>query len=362
MYNSMQKIPSTTAPFSSSIGEQVGLDAESVDEFGRVRQQQRPTAWPRRFEDFGSDYVLDSCSGMFYDANKAFYYDPNSKLYVDKRNHKHYAYDAGQNPPFAPQLDASLATPESLLNLEPILSVAACTNSNKTKPVISIQIKTKSLPTKKKKIRPTMERTSPPKKQNKHAAQLETWTLRKQELIVPNDQPATAAAVAPTPTIKQQVSTTATGTKQPICGLCRRKFATAEKLLHHEQVSQLHKDNLAKQQQLKPATSTATASTATYVDRAQQRRNMHGSEERLFLNSAGGLRSIPQLPITCSSVLAPTPPAQPLGHDHVGRRMLEKLGWSDDQRTKTHEELGREWDRIERQANTNNNNNTHLRR
>ena len=189
----------------------------------------------------------------------------------------------------------------------------------------------------------------------KHANNMNVWSERVKEMRdedTCNEDPS------------KKVKTTASG--QPICVLCRRKFATVEKLQQHEKLSALHKENLAK----KAAADAATAAKKTqqeadtYRDRSKERRNMYGSHvasssshaEALLAHSLGSSSS-------SADRTKPTEiirPEDTLNNDtNVGNKLLQKMGWKsgealgrDAANENARSKLKNDWERIESLAQT----------
>ena len=78
-----------------------------------------------------------------------------------------------------------------------------------------------------------------PQAHKKHAKDMTKWSERGKEMR-DDDVDATKTQQQPA------TATKATASGQPICVLCRRKFANVDKLRQHEKLSTLHKENLAK--------------------------------------------------------------------------------------------------------------------
>lgn len=154
---------------------------------------------------------------------------------------------------------------------------------------------------------------------------------------------------------KNTPKTTKTG--QPICLLCRRKFANTEALQKHEQSSALHKQNLAKKKRdststgdLKPAEAESSSkSSIEYRDRAKDRRTMYGIESShggaaapstastasssgisSNINAASAVDIGPSLeksrPVVSAELVRPS---DALGDSNIGSQMLKKLGWKE---------------------------------
>lgn len=306
-------------------------EVDDVDEFGRSRPPPKPKAvpeWPPRFEQNGTDFVFDARSAMFYHSESDFFYDPKSKMYYGNKKGAYYRYQVGGDPPFE-QVSTSPET--SSLDPEPILGDRPNSGSSSGSK-ISIKLKTKTLKKSKQRVPPSPAAALPKAVEKTHAADIQKWTGRQQE-----KQSVAAKSVGDT-----QVATTAKG--EPICQLCQRKFPTIEKLRYHEQVSKLHKDNVAKQQQALQAASKSTSDEKpAYVDRAQHRRTLYGTDATPAARPDTAEKSQ-------HSHYSPAPPTtvqEPLGAGNVGHQMLKKLGWNG-QKTAEQEALAKDWDRIER--------------
>ena len=318
-------------------------DEEQVDEFGRSINKRKETKvipeWPPKFESDGSSFVFDSRSGMFYNAESDFFYDPNSKMYFSNKKQAYYRHDETSDPPF--QI-AHLAKGQDTMNptAEPALAPQKKPGTKvEPKGSISIKLKTKSLKSRKpktleKKQDATSSSSVNTKVQKQHAVDMDKWSDRQVEKSVE----------------ERTIQRTAKG--EPMCPLCRRKFPTVEKLLYHERVSQLHKDNLAKQAQTKK-TAPVPGNDKGYVDRAKQRRDMYGPE-----TTPVAVPLPTSLPTSGSTEeITASTPQDNLNETNVGNKLLQKMGWKEGKsigRTRGNEEsslsnsnLTKDWERIE---------------
>lgn len=326
-----------------------------VDEFGRRKPPKTPrtSLWPPNFETHGSDYVLDHRSGMFYEAKSKFFYDPTTKLYYSHEKQSYFRHRLGVNGNSVfdkVEGAANQADTESSNNSS---STMTTTDKQMLMPAISINLKTKALPKKAKKKPEDSAKTRPapvptaPRKAKDTEADLAKWSERQTELKEAGRD-------------LNKIKKTAKG--EPICSLCQRKFATLEKLFYHEKVSELHKSNLSKQTVARKASAEAAnekekQETNAYVDRAEQRRLLHGPEpSSLAPNATAALEEAP--------VEAPTPvdPKETLNDKNIGNQMLQKLGWQQGKglgrrSAESANELEQDWDRIERLAAANRSNN-----
>merc|ERR1712232_1221060 len=140
-----------------------------------------------------------------------------------------------------------------------------------------------------------------------------------------------------TGTITNNRKITMTKDGKPICFLCKRKFATMEKLQQHEMLSSLHKSNLAKKNK-KELEPSKNKTNAEYRDRANERRSMYEADANV--NVVAIDPSIAHMGPSLEKAREVTTkdhvtPDQTLGDANVGNQLLQKLGW------KNGESLGR---------------------
>lgn len=219
-------------------------------------------------------------------------------------------------------------------------------------PAISINLKTKALPKKPKKKKDdattasssnskTSTATAPSTRKTKeHEADLAKWSERQSEQQAGDRD-------------FSKIPKTAKG--EPICSLCQRKFPTLDKLFYHERVSELHKTNLAKRaaEQKAPTPPATKTETPMYVDRAEQRRLLHGPESTNLV--PGGALSEEQSATAGTTTTTVVDPKETLNETNIGNKMLQKLGWQQGKglgrRTaEASNELQQDWERIERLA------------
>ena len=115
-----------------------------------------------------------------------------------------------------------------------------------------------------------------------------------------------------------------TTTNKPVCLLCRRKFATVEKLKKHEELSSLHKENLEKKRKEEEAKKKKEEESGMdYRDRAHERRIMHGPAEAASLPALP--RDLEEAATTRAAEVVR--PEENLGESNIGNVLLQKLGW-----------------------------------
>ncbi|KAL9026871.1 MAG: hypothetical protein Q9196_004525 [Gyalolechia fulgens] len=113
------------------------------------------------------------------------------------------------------------------------------------------------------------------------------------------------------------------------CYLCSRQFKSEGEVNKHERLSQLHRDNLekedvvsqarAKMSQAGLSTALSREDTSEYRDRAKERRQAFGTSDKISLP----LKKPPSQP-EAAEPPAPEQPAAP----SKGASLLEKMGWS----------------------------------
>mmetsp|Transcript_26428 Transcript_26428/g.40924 ORF Transcript_26428/g.40924 Transcript_26428/m.40924 type:complete len:263 (+) Transcript_26428:935-1723(+) len=185
----------------------------------------------------------------------------------------------------------------------------------------------------------------------KDADNLVKWTERQAEQSgnIVNDAKST--------TIKPPVMPV-TKTGQPICLACKRKFVSMEKLKQHEELSALHKSNLAKLQH---------ENANMYKDRAKERRFLYGDvamsastereDEQMAQLQANGPNLNKARTVLETEVVRPE---DSVGAGNIGHQMLQKLGWrkgetlgrKNKQDGEMNVKLKQDWETIETLAST----------
>jgi len=260
--------------------------------------------WPPPFESGGAAYDFHAASGMFYESITDFFYDPKTKLYYGNKSKVYYTYRPGHDPPFC-ALEAPPAFDEALGTVPTTIGPKL-----EEKKKIAISLKTTVLPGESKdakKPKPDKAakkaKVAPPEPKKKDAANIEVWAERGKEVREESSK-----------------NLPMTATNKPVCILCRRKFASIEKLKKHEERSALHKENLEKKRKEAEAKKHEEANME-YRDRALERRIMHGPEQA----------SMPALPrdldTSTQREAEVVRPEDNLGTSNIGNQMLQKLGW-----------------------------------
>ena len=356
-----------------AIASSTGTSSAGGDKRPSKRPKQK-RIWPPPFDTDGALYVFDSRSGFFYEAESNFYYDPKSRYYYSASGWFQHCPEL--EPPFrkiSPQQEEETKREEQkkremdehTISGAEQASLAATKSNNEGgeggagKMKIAISLKTKtplgagattsslkssmdthivensSMLGREQQSSPTTESRGIKQMQAQaYDADIAKWNNAR------SSNRTTSSSSIPAEN-KDTPKTTKTG--QPICLLCRRKFANTEALQKHEQSSALHKQNLAKKKgdrtnngDLKPTgAESGGKSLIEYRDRAKDRRSMYGIESshggEAVISSASALAADvgPSLekarPVVSAEVVRPS---DALGGSNVGSQMLKKLGWT----------------------------------
>mmetsp|Transcript_28458 Transcript_28458/g.47302 ORF Transcript_28458/g.47302 Transcript_28458/m.47302 type:complete len:537 (-) Transcript_28458:1446-3056(-) len=383
-----------------------GLDSKGDTVRTAAASSTKPSArWPPVFETNGSDYVFDSRSGMFYEPLSEFFYDPKTKLYYGNTLKTYFKYDPRGYPPFSPVQDGGGAAQEDSLQPEPVCAAPTRKGSPQTitesssdedrqqqvlphptasrkrsrsasrsaSRSISIKIKSSSECGHSKDTSEIEERIPLDRKRKEHLDHIAKWQAQQVQAKMSN----TAVGSHPSKIADGTVGSSSGASckdeapvlppvrlgDKVICTLCRRQFPDTYTLTRHEQLSKLHKDNLAKQASQmsksqgdidQPSAALGTDSTknqnqAQYIDRAAKRRRLHG-----VTPETATIKSI--LPLSAGEtgfqVSEHVSACSLVGEKNIGNQMFQKMAAKSSAKptrdpTLAHDSLEREWFRIE---------------
>lgn len=295
---------------------------------------------------------------MFYEPASDFFYDPKTKMYYSNKKQKYFQFVKGMDPEFqavesqqqANGGNAGVSGQATSNASDAAANQSANSNTDGSeKSKIAISLKTTALPSsfatetpastmtlersklieklRKASSAPVSATPAEPQVDKMHAKNMDVWTNRIKEM----KGEASDAAATQQASEAAQVKTTASG--QPICALCRRKFANLEKLRQHEELSAMHKENLAKKAAADAKKEAATPE-CTYRDRTKERQLMYSASSTDTTHVDKLLASV--IPTASAEKKAEViRPEQALGDTNVGNQLLQKMGW------KNGESLGR---------------------
>mmetsp|Transcript_20727 Transcript_20727/g.31101 ORF Transcript_20727/g.31101 Transcript_20727/m.31101 type:complete len:368 (-) Transcript_20727:224-1327(-) len=324
--------------------------------------KKKKSEWPSAFEESGANYVFDSRSGLFYEAESDFFYDPKNKMYYSNEKKLYYRhnpenYESSDESSVWEEVkpeDGAMGGPGAVVgggsdaaegkDVSQDLLVQALQggtgmsgNNKQEKTKINICIKKKfsggTNANAKKKVQQSNEVSVSASKASQEkekvslaekarGANIEKWIQRAGEAKV--DDICTAidsSCAASTGKVKM------TKAGKPICFICKRKFLNLEKLKQHEQLSALHKENLAKKKKLE---ELSNSKAPEYRDRAKERRFMYEADSNVAAPAIDPsiVEMGPSLDrarvVTTTEKVAPD---QSLGESNVGNQLLQKLGW-----------------------------------
>lgn len=315
--------------------------------------------WPPCFDVDGTAFVFHPASGMFYEEKSEFFYDPKTKLYYGAKKAAYFSYDESRDPPFVEtqRADPSQGTPTEAVappvTLPPLNATSG--QDQAEKPKIAIKLKTKKVKKPKANVKTEASEAMhiPASKIHKEqVANIEKWKEKQAELKTLPAIPATLPMPVSAAVAMEEIKRTVKG--EPICVVCKRKFATVEKLRLHESKSDLHKANVAKAPQhageKRKQEAVALTDQQDYNDRAEKRRQLHAFDVTDITPVEVG---IPAHTITPSA-------PEGLGEQNIGNKLLQKMGWQtggaigkkgvDGGSEKCAAGLRKDWDRIEAMA------------
>jgi len=108
------------------------------------------------------------------------------------------------------------------------------------------------------------------------------------------------------------------------CLLCQRQFPSKEKLTKHNQLSELHKQNLEKWKVRSGSLEDANSDGQQYRDRARERRAKYGEADEPKPNKLKEKYMRAMQDVETKSL-----PEKNIGSDNIGSKMLQRMGWKE---------------------------------
>uniref|UniRef100_A0A665UX88 RNA-binding protein 5-B-like n=1 Tax=Echeneis naucrates TaxID=173247 RepID=A0A665UX88_ECHNA len=289
-----------------------------------------------------STYQYDESSGYYYDPQTGLYYDPSSQYYYNSKTQQYLYWDS-EKQTYVPAPADTSKEQTSTANTAASSSAPVSTGSKEPK-----EKKEKPKSKSAQQIAKDMERWA--KSLNK---QKESFKSSFQGLVSSKeeDKKESAAADAGFSLFEKKVvglvaayngdsdpeegssdraideDGKITDWKKMVCLLCRRQFPTKEALLRHQQLSDLHKQNLEIQRRSRLSETELEElerkeTELKYRDRAAERREKYG---------------VPEPPAPKKKFYKPPTPTvnyeQPtkdgLTSDNIGNKMLQAMGWQE---------------------------------
>uniref|UniRef100_A0A671KCJ6 RNA-binding protein 5-B-like n=1 Tax=Sinocyclocheilus anshuiensis TaxID=1608454 RepID=A0A671KCJ6_9TELE len=272
-----------------------------------------------------SSYQYDESSGYYYDPSTGLYYDPNTHYYYNSQTQQ-YLYWDGEKQAYVPAVDANNAAQSDAASMSTTQKEKKEKPKSKTAQQIAKDMErwAKSLNKQKENFRSSFQPISQEERKEAAAADAGFTLFEKKVGLVA----AYSGDSEPEEVMEgDEREDKLTDWKKIACLLCRRQFPNKEALIRHQQLSDLHKQNLEvlRRSKLSEAELEELERKETemkYRDRAAERREKYG---------------IPEPPVPKKRKFTqPTPVVnyeQPtkdgLNSDNIGNKMLQAMGWKE---------------------------------
>uniref|UniRef100_A0A671K6P8 RNA-binding protein 5-B-like n=1 Tax=Sinocyclocheilus anshuiensis TaxID=1608454 RepID=A0A671K6P8_9TELE len=291
-----------------------------------------------------SSYQYDESSGYYYDPSTGLYYDPNTHYYYNSQTQQ-YLYWDGEKQAYVPAVDANNAAQSDAASMSTTQKEKKEKPKSKTAQQIAKDMErwAKSLNKQKENFRSSFQPISQEERKEAAAADAGFTLFEKKVLLLETSDDFTEEECSSS---KVGLVAAYSGDSEPeevmegderedkltdwkkiACLLCRRQFPNKEALIRHQQLSDLHKQNLEvlRRSKLSEAELEELERKETemkYRDRAAERREKYG---------------IPEPPVPKKRKFTqPTPVVnyeQPtkdgLNSDNIGNKMLQAMGWKE---------------------------------
>ncbi|XP_058802734.1 RNA-binding protein 5-like isoform X2 [Phymastichus coffea] len=311
-----------------------------------------------------SSYHYDESSGYYYDSSTGLYYDPNSQYYYNSHTQQFLYWDAetmSYKPAQHNTTATQVAAPAMTGATAEVNPQAGEMTDDKRKETKQDKVKVA------KKIAKDMERWAKTLNQKKENAKT-NWTadqsveggfqnsgggtsgaadagyaiLEKKSLAtamylededISGNNGLVAAYGGGSDTEEeiedvQQEDRQHTDWSKLACLLCKRQFPTKEALTRHQQLSDLHKQNLENWYQVRGLDpNDPQQRNNKYRDRAKERRAKYGEPEPPQPNRLKEKYLKSRNEEIATSYEEPTKAG--IGSDNVGNKLLQKMGWSE---------------------------------
>ncbi|XP_029469652.1 RNA-binding protein 10 [Rhinatrema bivittatum] len=301
-----------------------------------------------------STYQYDESSGYYYDPQTGFYYDPNSQYFYNAQTQQ-YMYWDGEKQTYIPasdqqseaQRDGPSSTKEGKEKKE----------KHKTKTAQQIAKDMERWARSLNKQKENFKNSFQPINSLREDERRESATAdagyailekkgalaeRQQSGIefpkpISEDQSPPRGLVAAysgesdseeEPENMSSKEEQLTDWQKMACLLCRRQFPSKEALIRHQQLSDLHKQNLEAHRHLQAQEGGRDAieksdSETKYRDRAAERREKYGVPE------PPEPKRRKYATVAAANVDFEQPTRDGLGSDNIGSRMLQAMGWKE---------------------------------
>ncbi|KAK7155813.1 hypothetical protein R3I93_010465 [Phoxinus phoxinus] len=296
-----------------------------------------------------SSYQYDESSGYYYDPSTGLYYDPNTHYYYNSQTQQ-YLYWDGEKQAYVPALDANNAAQNASSTPQKEGKEKKEKPKSKTAQQIAKDMErwAKSLNKQKENFKGSFQPVSQEERKEAAAADAGFTLFEKKQAGALERLVTEASKATEEESSSSKVGLVAaysgdsepeecmegddredklTDWKKMACLLCRRQFPNKEGLIRHQQLSDLHKQNMEvlRRSKLSEAELEELERKETemkYRDRAAERREKYGIPEP----PAPKKRKFTQ-PAPVVNYEQPTKDG--LNSDNIGNKMLQAMGWKE---------------------------------
>uniref|UniRef100_A0A672SEW4 RNA binding motif protein 5 n=1 Tax=Sinocyclocheilus grahami TaxID=75366 RepID=A0A672SEW4_SINGR len=278
-----------------------------------------------------SSYQYDESSGYYYDPSTGLYYDPNTHYYYNSQTQQ-YLYWDGEKQAYVPAVDANSAAQSAAAAMSTPQKERKEKPKSKTAQQIAKDMErwAKSLNKQKENFKSCFQPISQEERKEAAAADAGFTLFEKKQTGALERLVTEMGLVAAYSGDSEPEEVTEgddkedklTDWKKMACLLCRRQFPNKEALFRHQQLSDLHKQNLevlrrAKLSEAELEELERKETEMKYRDRAAERREKYG---------------IPEPPVPKKRKFTQNyeqPTKDGLNSDNIGNKMLQAMGWKE---------------------------------
>ncbi|KAK3557118.1 hypothetical protein QTP70_024645 [Hemibagrus guttatus] len=271
-----------------------------------------------------STYQFDESSGYYYDPQTGLYYDPNTHYYYNSYTQQYLYWDS-EKQAYVPATDYSSTASSSSTPAKESKEKKEKPKSKTAQQIAKdMERWAKSLNKQKENFKSSFQPISQEERKEAAAADAGFTLFEKKVGLVAAYSGDSEPEETPEGEDKEDKLT---DWKKVACLLCRRQFPSKEALIRHQQLSDLHKQNLEvhRRSKLSEAELEELERKETemkYRDRAAERREKYGIPEP----PAPKKRKFTQ-PAPVVNYEQPTKDG--LNSDNIGNKMLQAMGWKE---------------------------------
>uniref|UniRef100_A0A3B5B933 RNA-binding protein 5-like n=1 Tax=Stegastes partitus TaxID=144197 RepID=A0A3B5B933_9TELE len=309
-----------------------------------------------------STYQYDESSGYYYDPQTGLYYDPSSQYYYNSATQQYLYWDSEKQSYFPAATESDTSTEQATANAtassltpskEPKEKKEKPKNKSAQQIAKDMERWAKSLNKQKESFKSSFQGLGASKEEERKESAAadagfslfekkignfemssllaEQFKLTEQEIPAKSDfvdayngdsDPEEGGSDR-----AAEEEGKITDWKKMVCLLCRRQFPTKEALLRHQQLSDLHKQNLEIQRRSRLSEAELEElerkeTELKYRDRAAERREKYGVPEPPVPK-----KKFYQAPVPTVNYEQPTKDG--LTSDNIGSKMLQAMGWQE---------------------------------